>query len=157
VRVSDETGVAKLIKPGDRVDVLAFTDPSGTGNKLQIETRTILQDVMVLATGKYVANTVPAILEVDPMKANSKSKLNLSEYTQFSNVTLEVDPFQAQALVFASTQLNGIYLILRNNDDNMKEELQKTRMVDLMGKDGANLQAPGPVRAPGSPQAPPRR
>lgn len=157
VRVSDETGVAKLIKPGDRVDVLAFTDPSGTGNKLQIETRTILQDVMVLATGKYVANTVPAILEVDPMKANSKSKLNLSEYTQFSNVTLEVDPFQAQALVFASTQLNGIYLILRNNDDNMKEELQKTKMVDLMGKDGANIVVPGPVRAPGSPQAPPRR
>ena len=156
VRVSDETGVAKLIKPGDRVDVLAFTDPSGTGNKLQIETRTILQDVLVLATGKYVTNTVPAILEVDPMKSSSKSTLKLSEYTQFSNVTLEVDPFQAQALVFASTQLNGIYLILRNNDDNMKEELQKTKMVDLMGKDGANVVAPGPVRAPGSPQAPRR-
>jgi pilus assembly protein CpaB len=156
VRVSDETGVAKLIKPGDRVDVLAFTDPSGTGNKLQIETRTILQDVLVLATGKYVTNTVPAILEVDPMKSSSKSTLKLSEYTQFSNVTLEVDPFQAQALVFASTQLNGIYLILRNNDDNMKEELQKTKMVDLMGKDGAGAAAPGPMRAPGSPQAPRR-
>lgn len=156
VRVSDETGVAKLIKPGDRVDVLTFTDPSGTGNKLQVEVRTILQDVMVLATGKYVANTVPAILEVDPMKSSSKSKLNLSEYTQFSNVTLEVDPFQAQALVFASTQLNGVYLILRNNDDNMKEELQRTKM-DSLAKDWVNGAAPGPARAPGSPQAPPRR
>lgn len=155
VRVNDESGVAKLLKPGDRVDVIAFTDPTGTGNKLQMEARTLLQDVLVLATGKYVTNTVPGILEVDPGKSSTKSTLKLSEYTQFPNVTLEVDPFQAQALVFAAVQLNGIYLILRNNDDNMKEELQKTKMVDLLGKDAgmAPLQQPG--RAPGSPQAPP--
>lgn len=155
VRVDDESGVAKLLKPGDRVDVLAFTDPSGTGNKLQMEVRTILQDVMVLATGKYVTNTVPGILEVDPQKSSHKSTVKLSEYMQFTNVTLEVDPFQAQSLVFASKQLNGVYLVLRNNDDNVKEDLQKTKMVDLMGKDGASVVANPPARAPGS--APPRR
>jgi pilus assembly protein CpaB len=150
VRVDDESGVAKLLKPGDRVDVLAFTDPSGTGNKLQMEVRTLLQDVMVLATGKYVTNTVPGILEVDPQKSSQKSTVKLSEYMQFTNVTLEVDPFQAQALVFASKQLNGVYLVLRNNDDNVKEELQKTKMVDLMGKDGASVVVNPPARAPGS-------
>lgn len=157
IRINDESGIAKLVKPGDRVDVLAPTDPSGTGNKLQVEIRTILQDILVLATGKYVTNTVPGILEVDPFKGNSKSTLKLSEYTQFPNVTLEVDPFQAQTLVFAATQLNNVYLVLRNNDDNTKEELQKTRMIDLMGKDGMNAAPAGPARAPGSPATPPKR
>ncbi len=151
VRINDESGVAKLIKPGDRVDVLAFTDPSGTGNKLQVEVRTILQDVMVLATGKYVTNTMPGILENDPMKAELKTKVKLNDYNQFANVTLEVDPFQAQALVFASVQLNGIYLVLRNNDDSAKEDLVKLRMQDLMARDGGLLPA---ARAPGS-TAPP--
>jgi pilus assembly protein CpaB len=159
VRINDESGIAKLVKPGDRVDVLAATDPSGTGNKLLVEMRTILQDVLILATGKYVTNTVPGILEVDPQKSSSKTTLKLSEYTQFPNVTLEVDPFQAQSLVFAATQLpGGVYLVLRNNDDNMKEDLPKTRMVDLMGKDGLTAAPPpGAARAPGSPTPPPRR
>jgi pilus assembly protein CpaB len=144
VRINDESGVAKLLKPGDRVDVLAATDPTGTGNKLAIEMRTILQDVLVLATGKYVTNTLPGILEVDPFKDNQKTKLSLSEYRQFPNITLEVDPFQAQSLVFAATQLpGGVYMVLRNNDDNTKEELQMTRMDDL--RNGAPIPAP---RAP---------
>jgi pilus assembly protein CpaB len=159
VRINDESGIAKLVKPGDRVDVLAATDPSGTGNKLLVEMRTILQDVLILATGKYVTNTVPGILEVDPQKSSSKTTLKLSEYTQFPNVTLEVDPFQAQSLVFAATQLpGGVYLVLRNNDDNMKEDLPKTRMVDLMGKDDLTAAPPpGAARAPGSPTPPSRR
>ena len=142
VRVNDETAVAKLLKPGDRVDVLANVDPTGSGNKLAIETRIILQDVLVLATGKYVTNTVPGIFETDPFKAGEKNKIRLSEYTQYPNVTLEVDPFEAQKLVFASTQLGGVYLVLRNNDDPSKEEFPKIRMQDLMGKDSGSAQAP---------------
>lgn len=132
IRVSDEQAVAKLIKPGDRVDIIAQVDPTGSGNKTMIETRTILQDIMVLATGKYVTNTVPGILETDPYRQGDKTKVKLSEYTAFPNVTLEVDPFQAQVLVFAERNLNGVYLTLRNNDDNMKDEgLQKIKMSDL--------------------------
>jgi pilus assembly protein CpaB len=145
VRVSDESAVAKLIKPGDRVDVIAQVDPTGSGNKLAIETRTILQDVMVLATGKYVTNTLPGILETDPMRPGEHSKVRLSEYTAYPNVTLEVDPYQAQVLVFAERNLNGVYLSLRNNDDNQKEDLPKIRMQDLLGKDA--LVAPGAGQA----------
>ncbi|MGE3263460.1 MAG: Flp pilus assembly protein CpaB [Bacteriovoracia bacterium] len=137
IRVSDEQAVAKLLKPGDRVDIIAQVDPTGSGNKLLVETRTILQDVLVLATGKYVTNTLPGIMETDPYRAGDKSKVRLSEYTAFPNVTLEVDPFQAQVLIFAEKNLNGVYLSLRNNDDNMKDDLPKIRMQDLMGKDGA--------------------
>jgi pilus assembly protein CpaB len=148
IRVNDESGVAKLLKPGDRVDVLSTIDPSGSGNKLFLETRTILQDVLILATGKFVTNTVPGIYESDPFKQESKTKINLQEYTQFANITLEVDPFQAQKLVFATKNLD-IYLSLRNNDDNMKEEgLGKTMMKDLMGGDGANAPAQAPKGGP---------
>jgi pilus assembly protein CpaB len=150
VRVNDETAVAKLLKPGDRVDVLANVDPTGSGNKLAIETRIVLQDVLILATGKYVNNTVPGIWETDAFKAGEKNKVKLSEYTAFPNVTLEVDPFEAQKLVFASTQLGGVYLVLRNNDDPSKEEFPKIRMQDMMGKDGA---AGGP--APAAQHTPP--
>jgi len=37
---------------------------------------------------------------------------------------------------------------LRNNDDNVKEELGKTMMKDLMGKDGPGLQGSGAPRGP---------
>ncbi|MGZ3683567.1 MAG: Flp pilus assembly protein CpaB [Bdellovibrionota bacterium] len=154
VRIGDETGVAKLLKPGDRVDVLSTIDPSGSGNKLFLETRTILQDVLVLATGKYVTNTVPGILETDPFRQEGdKTKVNLSTYTAYANITLEVDPFQAQTLVYAAKNLD-IYLSLRNNDDNIKEELGKTMMKDLMGKDGASMAAQ-PAARPGGPSATP--
>ena len=155
IRINDDNGVSKLIKPGDRVDVLATTDPTGTGNKLNVEMRTILQDALVLATGKYVTNTVPGILEVDPNKSDRKTKVNFSEYNQFGNVTLEVDPYQAQTLVFAARHLD-VYLTLRNNDDNTKEELTRVKMFDLMGKDGAAAAAQAGSRAPatgnGTPQ-----
>jgi len=137
ISISDQTGVNKLIKPGDRVDVLTSTDPTGTGNKLNVEIRTILQDVLILATGKYVTNTVPGILEVDPAKSDRKTKVNFSEYHQFGSVTLEVDPYQAQMLVFAAKH-SDIYLSLRNNDDNTKEDLTRVRMAEVMGKDGAS-------------------
>lgn len=139
IRVNDETGVAKLIKPGDRVDVLSNIDMAA-GNKALVEVRTILQDVMVLATGKYVTNTVPGIFEMDPFKAGSKTKVPLSEYTSYPNVTLEVDSIQAQQLIFAAVNFNGVYLVLRNNDDNLKEDLNKTMAADLVKQSQAILQ-----------------
>lgn len=150
VRVGDETGVAKLLKPGDRVDVLSTIDPSGSGNKLFLETHTILQDVLVLATGKYVTNTVPGIMETDPYKQESKTLTRFPEYTSYGNVTFEVDPFQAQTLVYAAKNLD-IYLTLRNNDDNVKEELTKTMMKDLMGKDAGGAAAPAGAAPKGPP------
>lgn len=141
VRINEESGVAKLLKPGDRVDVLAKVDPTGSGNKMQEEVRTLLQDVLVIATGKYVNNTVPGILERDPYSPNlTPNPTRLSEYTAYPNVTLEVDPFQAQTVVFAAINLGGVYLVLRNNDDNTKEELGRVRMENLLGKDQAAYQ-----------------
>lgn len=154
IRINDEQAVAKLLKPGDRVDVMATIDPSGSGNKLFLEARTILQDVLVLATGKYVTNSVPGIIESDPMKGTENSTpppTKLSQYMAYANITLEVDPFQAQTLYYAAKNLD-IYISLRNNEDNVKEDLGKTMMKDLMGKDGANAGAAAGAK-PGGPSA----
>lgn len=136
ITVSDVQGVAKLIKPGDRVDVLAKLDPSGSGNPIMVEVRTILQDVLVLATGKYVTNTIPGIVEKDSFRGGEAGvRVPLSEYVTYPNITLEVDQYQAQRVVYASSVLGGVYLVLRNNDDNTKEEINKTSLSDFMGND----------------------
>lgn len=147
IRVSDETGVAKLLKPGDRVDVVATIDPSGSGNKLLLETRVILQDRLVLATGKYVANSVPGILEVDPTRNGAKRKIPLNEYNSFANVTLEVDASQLTTMVFAAKYLD-VYLALRNNDETGEATpFGKTMMRDFLSP-GAPPAAPAPPRQP---------
>lgn len=134
IMVDDQSAVAKLIKPGDRVDVLANVNPNPS-NKLAAEVYTLLQDVLVLATGKYVTNTVPGILETDPFRQDSKTTRKLSEYTTYPNITLEVDSFQAQVLVWAERNGNGLSMVLRNNDDNVKEEVRKTVITDIIDKE----------------------
>lgn len=150
IRVNDESGVSKLIKPGDRVDILSAIDIDG-GNKRLTEVRTVFQDVMILATGKFVTNTLPAIVERDPMKPSQKQTVNLSEFTNFANVTLEVTPEQAQSLVLLSNVLGGVYLSLRNNDDTRKLELTPTRVEQIVGPRGA-IQPVAPAASPGQPR-----
>ena len=145
IRVGDHTGVAKLIKPGDRIDVMAKFDLA-SGKKEFIEVKTILQDALVLATGRFVTNTLPGILEVDAARPKVKQVRNLAEYTSYANITLEVDPYQAQMLVFAETTLDGVYVSLRNTDDNAKEVLEKVTIHDLLGiQKRAPASVPQPV------------
>ncbi len=135
VRVNDVSGVSRLIKPGDRVDVLALVD-MGKGDIKLVEAKTVLQDVLILATGKLITNTVPGILESEPYRKGKRSKKisNLTEYTSYNSVTLEVDPVDMQKLVFIENKLNGVFLSLRNNDDNQKSNLDTVTVADILGK-----------------------
>jgi pilus assembly protein CpaB len=161
IKIDDRNAVSKLIKPGDRVDVLTKFD-LGSGKKEKVEVRTILQDVLVLATGRYVTNTLPGILEIDPSRPDVKTKKNLAEYTSYANITLEVDPNQAQMIVFAESTLEGVYLVLRNTDDNAKEVMEQMTMCDLLGVDkskcsgaaAAAPRAPASLGSPGNPGPP---
>jgi len=68
IPIDESSGVSKLIKPGDRVDVVAIftsqtkqrTDPLGA-----VLSKTILQDVGVLSVGKNVTNNIARTLEQD--------------------------------------------------------------------------------------------
>ena len=158
VRVGDEQAVAKLIKPGDRVDILANINPNPS-NRLEAEIRTLLQDMLVLATGKYITNSVPGILERDPFsKSDQKpTTVKLSEYTNYPNVTLEADPNQSQVLLYAELNFGGVYLVLRNNDDISKDDVRRTTFPDLVDKEtaakaikGLNAPPEGRPAIPGS-------
>lgn len=138
IQVSDNSSVSKLIKPGDRVDVLALIDYAG-GKKEKIKVKTVLQDVLVLSTGLQVTNNIPLVnlqsseTEVRQMKLNS--------YTNFNTVTLELAPFEVQKTIYLVAAGSGIYLTLRNNDDKAIERIPGTRLFDVLGEDAAEAKA----------------
>ena len=93
VQITDVSGVAGLIQPGSRVDVL-FTRP---GSMAEATTATILQDVKVLSTGRLT----PVGQTVDPRAPKSPV------------VTLVLAPEDAQKLELAKNE-GKISLSLRN-------------------------------------------
>jgi pilus assembly protein CpaB len=131
IRVSNETGVNKLIRPGDRVDVMALIAPA-TGQIEEMKVKTILQDVLILSTGYAITNSLPivAVQRDDEIK-----KLNLNAYTDYQAVTVELSPTEIQRLVFLVSTSAKIVLSLRNNDDKTVERLPATQIFDVLGED----------------------
>ena len=114
VQITDVSGVAGLIQPGSRVDVL-FTRP---GSMAEATTSTILQHVKVLSTGKSVAIGQA----VDPRAPKSPV------------VTLVLTPDDAQKLELAKNE-GKISLSLRNPLDgtqNASSEPMTTEVLDPM-------------------------
>lgn len=137
VQVSEQQAVSRLIKPGDRVDVLTLVDYAG-GRKEMMRIKTALQDVYVLATGKYVTKEIPMVgYQVD----KAVKTMNLNTYTNFNTVTLELSPYEVQKIIFLITAGQGIYLSLRNNDDKTIERISATRLFDVLGEDAAEAKA----------------
>ncbi|MFP5491306.1 MAG: Flp pilus assembly protein CpaB [Bacteriovoracia bacterium] len=134
VQVQESQAVSKLIKPGDRVDVLATIDYAG-GKKERIKVKTVLQDVLVLSTGLYVTNSVP-IVNLQTSETESR-EMKLNKYVNFNTVTLELTPFEVQKMIFLVSSGGSIYLTLRNNDDKAIERISGTRLFDVLGEDAA--------------------
>ena len=135
LKINDFQAVSKLIKPGDRVDVIAVIDfSSGQIDKQRIQT--VLQDVYVLSTGQKVTNALPIIGKDYPKVIR---KMNVSTYTDYKTITLEVDPFQAQKIAYLSgLSRGGIFLSLRNHADSEKVRIQTLKIFDVMPTEDAN-------------------
>lgn len=133
IQVTEGQAVSRLLKPGDRIDVLALVDYAA-GKKEKLKVKTVLQDVLVLSTGLYVTNSVPL---VNLKNENDTRQMKLNSYTNYNTVTLELTPFEVQKLVFLISAGNGIYLSLRNNDDKTIERISATRLYDVLGEDAA--------------------
>ena len=131
LKVEEDTAVSRLIKPGDRVDLIAIID-RGAGRENRVS-KTLLQDVVILSVGKAVTNNVMRQIEVDSGREKIRS---LAEDTNFSSVTVEVDPAQAQALALvAGNGENKIIVSLRNNDDTERVNLGVTSISDIFEGD----------------------
>jgi len=105
INVSGSASVSGMVKPNDHVDVLGtFSFPSkAVQGEMELVTLTMLQDVLVLATGRETA----------------KSRLfsDVRMPASYTTVTLEVTPREAEMLVFAEQIKGRISLALRNPDD----------------------------------------
>jgi pilus assembly protein CpaB len=138
IPVNNITGVSKLIKPGDRVDVISIIDVGG-GKDAKL-TKTVLQDVVVLAVGLSVTNNVARAIEPDPFGGKDKIR-NLASDTSFATITLEVDPQQVQLITTVlNNGENSLTLSLRNNDDSELVPLMSTTIYDVLGPDAAKIQ-----------------
>lgn len=111
IDVGGTAAVSGMVRPGDHVDVLGtFTLPSPSkANELEMITQTIMQNVLVLATGRETA----------------KSQLFMPDRDRgggsYGAITVLVSPREAEMLVFAQQARGRLVLTLRNPNDTYRE------------------------------------
>ena len=148
INVTDQTGVTKLIRPGDRIDVISNISYQ-VGDKTESEIKTLLQNVHVLAVGEMVQNQIPSALAVDPVTGETRATNIRGK--GFNTVTVEVSPTEAQALIFVIGQGAEIFMTLRNPVDRQVASVPTTTVDDVLGPD--SKKARGAIRLPAA--APP--
>jgi pilus assembly protein CpaB len=103
VQITEVSGVAGLIQPGSKVDVL-FTRP---GSMAEATTSTILQNIKVISIGRSVQTG----------SAATPAETRATAATAAKVVTLVLQPADAQKLELAKNE-GRISLSLRNPQDN---------------------------------------
>ena len=146
--VDEIRGVAKLIRPGDRIDIIAALDV-GKGVQAKREVSIILQDVTVLATGINVVNNIPRAHELD------SSGKNINEYsligdTKYTTITVEASLKEAQDLIYIlSTSPGNLYYTLRNpNDRAVTQRLPSSTVESVLGKPMISFEPPQQIQQP---------
>ena len=160
---SDEVrGIAKLIRPGDRVDIIAAID-SGKGVGQKREVTILMQDVVILATGVSVVNNIPRMFELDSTGKNL-SQIALTGDTKYTTITVEATPKEAQDLIYIlSTSPGNLYFTLRNpNDRTIPPKLPSSTAETVLGKPALPMEAsaalpPPPIQQPARMPATPAR
>lgn len=141
IPIDDMRGVSRLLRPGDRIDLVAALD-YGRGGDSKREVRTILQDVVVLATGLNIVNKIPRRFELD---ANGKTinRINLNASTTFTNITIEAKPDEVQQLVYIlSTSPGSLFTTLRHPNDRVQAPNRATTVDDILQKPSVLRPAP---------------
>jgi len=125
INCSGASSVSGMVRPNDHVDVIGtFSFPGKAVDRdgrpqLELVTCTILQNVLVLATGKETAKSA-AYGHAQPGGAT------------YSTVTLEVTPREAEMLVFAEQIKGRLSLSLRNrNDTSYEKELPQVDFAKI--------------------------
>lgn len=119
INCSGAAAVSAMVKPSDHVDVIGTFDFGGDAGKKNFVTCTILQNVLVLATGTQTAKT------------GSRGNLG-SGLDGYSLVTLEVTPREAEMIAFAEQMKGRLVLTLRNrNDTSFEKELPQVDFAKI--------------------------
>lgn len=124
VSVTDVSGVAGFVKPGDRVDVLAQVSTDVQEQSVQLS-KMILQNVLVLASeqnmlDERIAASKPIEQAQEDNKVDEKERRKkdkkASKPKVAKNVTLALTPAEAETLTLAA-EMGNITLALRNEED----------------------------------------
>ena len=122
INASGAAAVSGMVHPADHVDVIGTFSfpgaPDANGRPTtKFVTCTILQNVLVLATGRETAKSIG------------------TGGSNYSTVTLEVSPREAEMLVFAEQMHGRLSLSLRNpNDTSYERELPKVDFEKIQGE-----------------------
>jgi pilus assembly protein CpaB len=106
IAVDRFTAVGGHVKPGNYVDVMGAFD-FGQGEKSDIRTVTLFQNVWVLSVGKDIGQPTVRTL------ADGNEEVVKSEQGDFDTITLAVTPEEAQKIILAQ-QLGDLTLSLRS-------------------------------------------
>ena len=131
IPVDEMRGVAKLIKPGDRIDILAVLDIQG--GVVSRRVKTILQDVVILATGLNIMNELPRLYT----QSGSEDFIeNIRAKADFSTITIEATPQEIQELVFIlSSSPTSLFVTLRHPTDRLRARVPHTTSLQhIVGK-----------------------
>src|SRR6266850_4786202 len=112
VKTNEVTNIAGFVFPSSRVDVLVTLKPDN--NAASMETRTVLQNVLVLSTGT----------KIDPDPNGKPENVGV--------VTLLVTPEQSEKLALAQNQ-GTIHFVLRNGGDSASPDVPPVDMAGLTG------------------------
>src|SRR5882724_9275304 len=112
VRTNEVTNIAGFIFPGSHVDVLVTLKPDN--NAASTETRTVLQNVLVLSTGT----------KIDPDPNGKPENVGV--------VTLLVTPEQSEKLALAQNQ-GTTHFVLRNGGDSASPDVRPVDFAELAG------------------------
>ena len=151
IPIDEMRGVAKLLNPGDRIDLVAAVDV-GKGTAQRREVKTLMQDVVVLATGVRVVNELPRLYEKMGREDYVK---NLRGDTSFSTITVEATPEESQDLIYMlSTAPGSLFLTLRHPSDHTKKRFAESTIESVLGKVSNDL-LPQQFRMPAAAAPPP--
>lgn len=131
IPVDEYKSVGKMMKPGDRVDLIAVLDAGSSARESKIA-KTIMQDVVVLAVGRAITNNLQRRIDVDAGSGKTRVRA-LSDFDGYTSVTVEVDPNQAQLIAaITGSSSNTLIFTLRNNDDSDRTSLNSVRATDAL-------------------------
>lgn len=102
-----DSELLKLIKPGDRVDILVTFDAIMGGNKEKV-TATILQNVLVLGVGANLGQGMTA----EMVKNQSKQEAALQSFSDTGVLSLALNPLEAQYLALAQ-KIGNVNVVVR--------------------------------------------
>jgi pilus assembly protein CpaB len=122
VKVDKVVGVSGFIHPQNRVDVLVTLSQTGQGRVITPITKTVLENVLVLATGAEME------------KAGNKEKPS-----QVDVITLEVGLEEGEKLALAASE-GKLQLALRNYADTGDVNTKGTTFPVLLGSYSGHLQ-----------------